>query len=203
MTDEPTYDYGKDSSALGDNALARIAGLAQDQIKAEAEVARLEEELKAAQAKLKDISQFKLPELLAEVGMSEFKLKDGTKISVKEDVRASIPKSDSQPAFDWLESHGSGALIKREIKISFGKGEEAWAKKFMADLAKRKKPVKAENKMTVHPQTLQAFIREQLEKGETVPLDIFGAFIQKFTKVVLPDGASPAKSKGKSDADLF
>lgn len=199
---EPAYDYGTTSEPVGEDKLTRITNLAREMLNAELEVAVAEQNLKDAQAKLRDISQFKLPALMEEVGQTEFKLKDGTKISLKEDVKASIPKASQDAAFKYLEDHGHGALIKREIKVSFGKDEEAWAKKFMADLAKRKKPVKAENKRSVHPQTLQAWLREQLSNGEPVPLETFGAFIYKVAKADLPDGAKPIKAP-KGEDSLF
>ena len=78
-------------------------------------------------------------------------------------------------------------LIKRLFSIEFGREEEKWADKFERDCKQRKKQLHLKRKKFVHPQTLQAFIRGQLEEGVAVPLDIFGVFRQRFVKVALPD----------------
>lgn len=179
------FDYGEyvDSEGPGDNLLAQLAGLAAEQQEAEAEVARLEEALNAAKAALRDISEHRLPELMEEAQMDSFKTKDGLSITVKSVIRAGIPAKNPAPALAWLEDNGHGSLVKREFKIDFGKDEDAWANKFQADLQKRKKAVRCNIKKSVHPQTLQAFIRERLEAGDDIPMALFGAVQQKFTKV--------------------
>ena len=181
MTDD--YSEYLDDDAPGDNVLAMLSGLANAQQEKELEIAQLEEALTKAKAELRDISEHRLPELMEEVGMESFTTKDGLKITVRDVIRAGIPAKNPQPAFNWLEENGHGRLVKREFKIDFGKDEEAWANKFQSDLQKRKKPLRCNIKKSVHPQTLQAFIRERLEAGEDIPLDIFGAIRQKFTKV--------------------
>ena len=53
--------------------------------KKEDEVAELEEKLKAKKEERDDISTRVIPELLAEQGLQEIKLADGSKVSVKKD----------------------------------------------------------------------------------------------------------------------
>ena len=53
---------------LGDNILAQIAATARDILDAREEVARREEALKEAQARLKGLQEDILPELMAEAG---------------------------------------------------------------------------------------------------------------------------------------
>lgn len=189
MTERPAdFDYsGYKDDEVGGNLLAQLSGLAAEQKEAEAAVVRAEEELKKAKARLRDVSEHKLPELMDEIGMEEFTTKDGIKIKVGEVIRASIPATTQAQAHAWLEENGRGAIIKRNFTIEFGKGEDAWAKKFQADLAKRKKPLRSTVKQAVHPQTLQAALRELLEDGADVPLDLFGAHRQRFTRIKLTD----------------
>lgn len=180
-----SFDYSDHKDGPGDNLLAQLSGLALDQKRAEAEVARLEEALRKAKETLKDISEHRMPALMDEAEMSEFKTKDGIKIKIKETIRASIKDENAAKAFAWLEEHEHGNLIKREFKIEFGKDEESWAKRFQSDLAKRKKPLKHTLKRSVHPQTLSAFITEQLREGVDVPLATFGAFRQRASEINL------------------
>lgn len=177
------HDYSDFKDGPGDNLLARISGLALDQKQAEADVARLEEELKAAQAKLRDIAEHQLPALMDEAEMKICQTRDGITVKVVEKIRGSIPAATAPKAFAWLEEHGHGNLIKREVKVEFGRDEEAWAKKFLADLAKRKKPLKHELKRAVHPSTLASFVTEQLQEGVDIPLDTFGVYRQRSAKI--------------------
>lgn len=183
----PVHDYSDFKDGPGDNLLARLSGLALDQKQAEAEVERLAEELKQAQNKLRDISEHQLPALMDEAEMKVCQTRDGITIKVVEKIRGSIPAPTAAKAFAWLEEHGHGNLIKREVKIEFGRDEEAWAKKFMADLAKRKKPLKHELKRGVHPSTLASFVTEQLQEGVDIPLETFGVFRQRSTKIEFKD----------------
>lgn len=187
MADQ-AYDYGEharggDATPVGDNVMAQLNGLASDQANAEALVTSLEERLKDAKLAARNISEKTLPAIMDELGLEKFKTTDGFEIQVKEEIRGSIPASNPEPAFKWLEDNGSEKLIKREFTIQFGKGEETWAKKFMRDLKQRKKPLNCKVKKTVHVQTLRAFIREQLEEGVAIPMETFGVFRQRLTKV--------------------
>lgn len=181
------HDYSDFKDGPGDNLLARLSGLALDQKEAEAEVARLEEALKAAQARLRDIAEHQLPALMDEAEMKVCQTRDGITIKIVEKIRGSIPAATAPKAFAWLEEHGHGNLIKREVKVEFGKGEEAWAKKFMADLAKRKRPLKVDLKRGVHPSTLASFVTEQLQEGVDIPLETFGVFRQRSAKIEFKD----------------
>lgn len=181
------HDYSDFKDGPGDNVLARISGLALDQKEAEAEVARCEEALKKAQEKLRDIAEHQLPALMDEAEVKECVTKDGIKVKIVEKIRGSIPATTAEKAFAWLEDKGFGKLIKREFKIEFGKGDEAWAKKFEADLRKRKKPLKFDIKRGVHPSTLASFVTEQLQEGVDIPLDTFGVYRQRSSKIDFKD----------------
>lgn len=182
------HDYSKFEQASpppGGNIMARIAGLARDQLHAEARVLRLEAELKEAKETLRHISENQMPTLLEEAGQAEDITVDGMKIKVATAIRGSIPKATQEQAFDWLEEHGHERLIKRQFTIDFGKEEDKWADKFERDCAQRKKPLHLKRKKTVHAQTLVAFVRGQLEDGIAIPMNVFGVHRQRFTKVTV------------------
>jgi hypothetical protein len=184
MTDEYDYsDIKRETVGSKDNILAQLTAAAMDQLTAEKEVAVCEEALAVAKAALKRISEFTIPELMDAAETQEHTTKDGLKIKISETIRGSIPKENPDPAFKWLADNKHDDLIKREFNIRFGKGDEAWAKKFEADLKKRKKPVAVEVKRTVHASTLASFVKSQLEAGVDFPLDTFGVFRQRVSKV--------------------
>ncbi len=82
-----------------------------------------------------------------------------------------------------VEDNKNGKLIKRTFAIEFGKGDEKWADKFERDCAQRVKPLNIKRKKGVHSGTLQAFIKKALEEGVDIPLDVFGAYRQRFAKI--------------------
>jgi len=76
-------------------------------------------------------------------------------------------------AFEILHKAGAGDLVKTNVTADFGKGESGAAKKAMAALKKLK--VSYAVRETVHPQSLAAWVREQVEeKHRTPPLDKLG-----------------------------
>jgi hypothetical protein len=96
-------------------------------------------------------------------------------VLVKRFYRGSIPKEREVEAFRWLRDHGHGDLIKNVVSSTFGKGEDDMASQALFLL--EESGFSADQKQAVHPATLKAFVKEQVEKGENIPLDLLGVFI--------------------------
>ena len=162
--------------------VAEIAALATIQIERQRKVEALEQELKDANESLRIVQETDLPNAMLQAGVSEIRLPNGQRITIKEDVYASIPKDHRyHEAMDWLRENGFGDIIKNEITVTFGKGEEESAQELLNDLAQH--GWSNTNKIAVHPSTLKALIREQLAKGANIPLDVFGAY--PFSKAII------------------
>lgn len=162
-------------------ALTTISSLAKRQLELEQELARLEEDLKTKKEELRQISQIDLPEAMAEIGMSAFTLDGGAKVTVKPFYNCSIPKERYDEAMSWLRDNGHADLIKNTISVDFGKGEDDRAASFKTNL--REQGTSYTDKTGVHPQTLRAFVREQVETGQPLPLDLLGVFIGQQTTI--------------------
>ncbi len=185
MTDKE-HDYSEwETDEPGGNLMSRIEGLAQEQLDAQARVEAIEAQLAEAKAALVLVKETKLPNLLeeAQLGKSKVVTPGGIVITLKEEIRGTIPKGNEEKAHIWLEENGNGALIKRTVTIDFNKDEEAWARKFMRDCAQRKKELNLKLVRGVHASTLRAFIKAALKDGVAIPLDTFGAFRQRVTAV--------------------
>jgi hypothetical protein len=169
---------------VGDKDLKAVADLVRQQLVLERRIEDLEDELKRAQQNLAKISQEILPEALAEHGLSELKMEDGSKITVSQFIQAHISKEKQEDAFDWLREHNFDDLIKNVVSLEFGKGEDDHARDVMETLTNR--GYWPQNKQSVHPSTLKAFVKEQVEKGAEIPSDLFGVFIGK--KAVIKKG---------------
>lgn len=167
-----------------DGDLAAISDLAMQQLFWEEEVARIGEMLKEAERNLRHVSEQALPDAMATVGMLEFKLLDGSRILIKEDVAASIKADGIKGAVEFLEERGLGGVIKDEIKINLGRGEAELATRFL-ELAKSL-DVPASEKLSVHPSTLKSLVKEQLEQGVEFPEEFFSVYPYKKAVIKAP-----------------
>lgn len=169
------------NQAVSNEALESISSLAKHQLALERAKLELESQLEDLNESLRKVSEVVLPEAMASVGMTQFKLEDGTSVTVSPFYSAKIPDDKQHEAFAWLRSTNNDGLIKREIKAFFGKGEDAKATlAFQALIGCGVSPI---DKQGVHPQTLKAFVRECIETGKDLPTDLFGVFVGNRTKI--------------------
>ena len=151
--------------------------------KKEDEVAALEEKLKAKKEERDDISSRVIQELLAEQGLQEIKLADGSKVSVKKEFRATLPKDDltREAAYQWLRDQNLGDIIKNNVTVSFGKGEDNKANQ-LVDLAVAN-GFTPQQKSDVAWNTLTALYEERVKAGLDMPSDVFSLWIKDKTKI--------------------
>lgn len=184
LADQMAAESENQKKTLTEDSLKTVSLLAQEQLRLEGEIETLTKKLSTLKEEHRVISETKLPDTLAEYGLSEVRLKDGKKIVVKEIVSAEIKKDNEEKAFAWLRENGFGDLIKRVISTSFGKGEDKVADALSQQLAK--KGLNVADKASVHAQTLKAFVREQIEAGNAaLPKDIFGVYEGKKATITL------------------
>ena len=151
--------------------------------KVEDDIAAIEEQLKKKKEEADHISSKVIPELLAEQGLSEIKLADGSKVSVKKEYRCTLPKDESKRAqcYQWLRDQGLEDIIKNNIFVTFGKGEDNKAKQLL-DLAQNN-GFEPQQKSDVAWATLTALFRERIESGLDMPSDVFSTWIKDRTKI--------------------
>ena len=174
----------KDSTDLLDNV--EVTTIAAECIKLkqkEDEIAALEDQLKSKKAEADDIGSRVIPELLAEQGLTELKLQDGSKVSVKKEFRATLPKDDirREAAYKWLRDQGFGDIIKNNVFVTFGKGEDDKAKQLL-DLA-AENGFEPQQKSDVAWNTLTALYQERIQAGLDMPSDCFSLWIKDKTKI--------------------
>lgn len=153
------------------NEMAEISSLAERQLNLEVDVKNLEELLNVKKEELKHIQEVLLPEAMASVGMSEFKLGNGTKITIKDDVYASIRAEYILKAVSWLDSMGLGDIVKDDVTVKFGRGDSEKAKDIVSYA--QAQGYNVNEKLYVHPQTLKATVKEQLARGVQFPDEFF------------------------------
>jgi len=172
-----------------DNVQTKAIGdLAIRQLQLASKIKEHEAAIKTASEELKKISEYDLPNAMAEAGMKEFTLTDGSKISIKRVYAASVKVADRPMAFEWMRERGHESLIKTEVNVPLGKGAHEVAEKIMAELREQFPDYSPQLEESVHWQTLRAFVKEQVEaeelaaqQGETVtdplPRELLGVYI--------------------------
>ena len=118
MTGEKTPDFLKKelTEGPGSDVLARLAGGIDGWRENEAEVARLEAELKRALESRRRWEQEFFPEMLGKYGLSRIRLASGEEISVSEDASVSI--SDHAAFIKFLKTRGEEDIIKLQLFFS-------------------------------------------------------------------------------------
>jgi hypothetical protein len=158
-----------------------IAVLATKQLVAQAKVSDLENSLALEKERLRKIQEEELPETMLALGMKSFTLSDGSKLDVKTFYRGNINKNNTEKAHAWIRDNGHADLIKNDVTCSFGKGEDHGALVLMGKLTEMN--VDYENRKHIHSSTLKAFVREQIETGKELPLDLLGVHIGQRSEI--------------------
>lgn len=177
-----------------DEQLSSVSALARKQQRLEALVADTEKRLGEIKDELAQVSETLLPDAMAAVGLSEFKLEDGYRVTVALEYYANIPSPDSDSpelqdrraqAFQWMRDNNHGPLLKNQIIVDAGRGEEEKAGRVMRGLEAAGIPFKrVEN---IHWSTLRAFVKEQMTPSETqrapFPSHLFGAHSKRVASI--------------------
>ena len=145
------------------------------------EIEDIEKNLKDKKKDLDVISAEVIPTMMSEMGLSQLKLMDGSMIDVKPFYNATITVANRESAFNWLRQNGLGDIIKNEMVVSFGRGEDNKAAEY-AELAKSQ-GLQPAQKLKVEPMTLKALVRQRLEAGQEMPTEIFSIFVGNKTTI--------------------
>ena len=173
LTDSST-DFDKIDS-LREGELDAVARLATEAGVLQEEISVMEGLLKDKKKALLEITDGQLPDALEHMGLEKFTLTDGSEIATKVFYGASIPRDRRDEAYEWLRDHEFGDLVKNNVTVTFGRGEDETAKEFIALCgAQGLMPNQSEK---VEPMVLKAWLRERVEAGDPIPLDLFGAYI--------------------------
>ncbi len=175
---------------LDPEKLKNISKLAMTQLVLEQEIEKTESKLAEYKKNHKWISESKIPEAMNEVGMSSFGLSNGAGVQVKPFYDAKIDDSNREVCFKWLIENGHGALIGKDLVLSFGNVDLDWEKliPFITKcIHEFDEELKVETSVTqgVHHATLKAFVKEQVTAGKEFPLAMFKGYVGNKTKIII------------------
>ena len=160
-----------------------LASFCQELQAHEEEIERLEATIKSYKEKADKISSEIIPNLLAEQGLASLKLADGSGVEVKKTYSCTVKKDSVESAYNWLRENELGDLIKNEVAVQFGKGEDNKAEQLLS-LAVQE-GYEPSQKQKVEPMTLKALFRERIEAGLDMPSEFFHTFVKDQTKISL------------------
>ncbi len=182
MTDifEDLYDESDALSSVDTGTGKQLSQLVRKLRDVEQEISDAEDHIKAMKQEKHKLSVENIPALMDEMGVERLDV-DGSIVERKMIVAASIPAANKEAAIDWLRSNGLDDIIKNDITVSFGKGEDNVAGDVVGLLQERGFDPKT--KTHVHPSTLKAFVKERVTDGKPIDLDLFGAFISNTAQI--------------------
>jgi len=138
------------------------------------QIENLEAQVKDLKQDEKHFSCVVIPKLMEDMNLSSLKLKDGSELTVKKIYSATLKADKKAEGIHWLRDNGLGDIVKNNITVSFGQGEDNKAVDY-AGLARSNgyEPIQEEK---VHPSTLKVVMKEWKDKGREVPEELFNTF---------------------------
>jgi hypothetical protein len=151
----------------------------------------LEAQLAEVKKKILSLTERDLVNLFGELSLTSLSLEaEGNYPAMKFDkttyYNAKIPEDKEAEAFAWFHENGHGDIVKTVVSASFGMGERESAEKVEEAIAQL--GVDFNSKLSVHPSTLRAFAKSELEAGHALPMDTLGIHVGETVKMKIVKG---------------
>ena len=172
-----------DASALDEiktEGGSKLSDLIREAQKQSSLLEQHEQAAKDAKKEYQRITRELIPAEMEAMGLERVDV-DGNSISLNQFVYASIPASRKEEAFNFLRSVGEDDIIKNEVTVQFGKGQDNRAGAFFDDCLNQ--GYDPAQKQSVHPMTLKGWVKERLQAGEEIDLEMFGAYVGTEAKI--------------------
>lgn len=185
MTDYDFSAFEGFSSNEDEATLANLMTHAETMRELKAQIDDVQATLDSLNKHYNYIAQEIIPNMLDELGLKKFELKDGSQITVKDFMSGSLPKEENQfnTAIQWLKDNDLENILKTDVTIKFGKGEENRSQNAIGMLEEN--GYEPDVKYGVHPQTLYASIRELTKEGVVIPYEMLGLYAGKKADIKL------------------
>jgi hypothetical protein len=157
--------------------LSELSVLCKYLVQLDKEILEAEKHVSQLKRDRQAFSREHIPDLMADIGLHELTLDDGSSVGIVRKYYANISAERSEKAHTWLRENGQESLIKITLGRTFGAGLEDKVDKLVMENFFKENEIEYETKEAVHPQTLKAFVKAQIESGnKNFPKDIFGVF---------------------------
>lgn len=169
------FETDAQSLKVRDEEISGIAALAKRAKTLEKDIEDNETVLKGLKEQYRKLTEEALPEALAGMNMKKFVMDDGSSIEIKPFYSASITEARRAEAYAWLRDHGFDDIIKNTVSVRFGRGEDELCARLLNLLRQNGYP--ADQAEKIEPMTLKAWVKEQIERGNTLDSELFGVYI--------------------------
>ena len=165
---------------VSEGETSKLSSLIRQSIDLGKEVELAEKHLKDLQQRKRTVDEEDIPSLMDQLGVESLTV-DGNKVSIDKYVSARIPDDRREEAFSFIRSIGEGDIIKNEVVVGFGMGQDNIAGSVVDDL--RNKGLEPAQKTHIHPMTLRTWAKNRIEKGDTIDFDLFGVYVGNRAKI--------------------
>jgi hypothetical protein len=187
FTDAPSVEESRSLTELG-----------QELLDVDTAISSLESQLKERKERRQALVMRELPDYMTKIGQDRIGLEASGVDLVREayyhaNIAADWEPEKRETAFQWLTDNGHEDLIKTTFTMQFPRKMYAVAVWLKKEVAKLKFPGKTKKGDIEMPEavvtlgvpwnTLTAFVKEQIEKGEALPLETLGATVGWIVKV--------------------
>lgn len=159
---------------VSEEGTTRLSRLIRESQKVDDEIKQTEQFLKDLKAKKRVVDEEDIPALMQELGVESLTV-DGNKVSVEKFVSARIPDNRREEAYGFLRSIGEGDIIKNDVVVSFGMGQDNMAGAVLDDL--RNQGLEPNQKTHIHPMTLRSWVKNRIESQQEIDYDTFGVYV--------------------------
>ena len=159
---------------VSEESTTRLSRLIRQSQSVDDENKQTESFLKDLKAKKRTIDEEDIPSLMEELGVQSLTV-DGNKISVEKYVSARIPDDRKEDAFNFLRSIGEADIIKNDVVVTFGMGQDNMAGAILDDL--RGQGLEPNQKTHIHPMTLRSWVKNRIESQQDIDYDTFGVYV--------------------------
>jgi predicted nucleic acid-binding Zn-ribbon protein len=167
------------------NPLDTVVALCHQLDRYEAEKVKLEEELQKLNGKIKELSTKAIPDMMLSLNLTELRLTNGHKIAVKPDIMASVSKDRMHAVLAWLHAHNAQAIAKQKLVVDISDLSQEAVQQIHETVTSY--GTSASVDASIHPSTLRAFVKEQLEQNTpNFPRELFG--VHEGSKAVITIG---------------
>lgn len=155
------------------NPIEKLTKLSEQLVTTESVVEKTRKILKHEEAKLRELKEDILPEVMRETGQDLLKLPTGEYLSIEEKLYARIPKHAAEEAYLWLEENGEGGMIKRAVVCEFRADQEEEAQRALDGLYLMGfEQARIERKHQWN--TVESWVKKMYTKGRDLPRELFG-----------------------------
>ena len=172
-----------------DAQLASIAQLMVNEDSLARSLATQEALAEDIQARLTELRTKALPQAMMAAGVDRFRCAEtGTEARIAFECSGALGEDpdERERKLDILCENGADEIVKNEVTIAFGKGEDPKAMALVGEMQRRGLNVMF--RRNIHPMTLKAWIKEKMEDGAALPLDDIGLWYGQIAKIKRPNG---------------